>query len=976
LLPAPTGAVIHVSTEEELQRAVAALRNNTTIVLAPGTYALTGTLRVNGPLKNVGIRGATANPDDVVLVGLGMTNREHGAVPHGISVGVNVQGITIANLAVRDVFYHSILLEPGIRAPRVYNVRLLNAGHQFIKAGAEGQSVNDGIVEYSTIEYTTSAAIGSTSGIEVMAGTAWKVRGNQFRNVKAPSGHLAGPAVLLWRGSRESTIEGNTFINCQREIALGMEQTKGGDHSGGVVRNNFVYRESSIVGDAAILVADSPKTEVLHNTILANGSSASLIEYRFSAAQEVIIRNNLIDGQITARDGAVATVENNHTTATADMFANASAGDLHLVGSAAGVIDAVPALSKAATDWDGQSRPQGNAADSGADEFVGKTETANQSANSSQGSLAAPTSSGAQTTSVAQTTAATLAAASTFGLPSPWETRDIGNPARTGVTAYSSGIFVVQAAGTDISGTADQFRFVYQTLDGDGEIVARVESLDRTHPWAKAGVMIRDELTADARHAFMMVTAEKGLAFQRRYREGGAAVQLDTGTGTTPHWLKLRRTGSTFSAYSSTDGTKWKLIGSDTVSINRLAYIGLAVTSRNPGTLTNAIFSLVGVTPGSGSSNRAPTVAISTPSAGTAYKAPAAVTITATASDSDGSVARVDFYAGSSRIGSDSASPYSVMWNDVPAGKYALKAVAHDDQGASATSTTVEITVGSNQPPTVTLTSPQQNASFTAPASVTMTASASDLDGTISKVEFFAGSTSVGSDSTSPYSIAWNNAAAGAYTLSAKAWDNSGASMISAGVNISIGSANKPPTVSLTAPTTGATFTAGTTITLAATASDSDGTVAWVDFYAGSTLIGSDPTNAYSATWSNVPAGSYTLKAVARDNSGATASSSSVSITVSTVSSTLPRAVMFSASADHATVTYYTVEVFKGGANPSTTAPIRTQNVGKPQPTNGEITVDVSSMIQALPAGTYFITVSATGSGGTSRSGPSQTFAR
>jgi hypothetical protein len=440
--------------------------------------------------------------------------------------------------------------------------------------------------------------------------------------------------------------------------------------------------------------------------------------------------------------------------------------------------------------------------------------------------------------------------------------------------------------------------------------------------------------------------------------------------------VKLKRAGSTFTAFSSGDGVTWKQIGTDTVSINRLAYVGLAVTSRSVETLTNAIFSGVKVATGSDSLNRPPTVSISAPSAGASYTAPATVTVTADATDSDGSVTRVDFYAGSSLIGSDSASPFSVTWTNAPAGKHTLKAVAHDDDGASTTSAGVGITVGSNQPPTVSLTSPTQNASFSAPASITMTASASDMDGTISKVEFYAGSTRVGSDTSSPYSITWSNAPAGAYTLSAKAWDNSGASMISAGVNISIGSTNKAPTVSLTAPAAGATFTAGTTITVTANASDSDGTVAWVEFYAGSTLIGSDPTNGYSATWSNVPAGSYTLKAVARDNSGATATSSSVSITVTTVSSTLPRAVMFNASADHAIVSFYTIEIFKAGTNPATTAPFRTQNAGKPSPVNGAITVDVSATIQALPAGTYFITVSATGSGGTSRSGPSENFVR
>src|SRR5262249_51611526 len=84
------------------------------------------------------------------------------------------------------------------------------------------------------------------------------------------------------------------------------------------------------------------------------------------------------------------------------------------------------------------------------------------------------------------------------GLPTPWLSSDIGAPALTGSAAYATGVFTVGAAGLDIWGAADQFRFVYQSLTGDGEIVAQVTALQPTDPWAKAGVMIRETLAADA----------------------------------------------------------------------------------------------------------------------------------------------------------------------------------------------------------------------------------------------------------------------------------------------------------------------------------------------------------------------------------------------------------------------------------------------------------------------------------------------
>src|SRR5205085_1358365 len=123
----------------------------------------------------------------------------------------------------------------------------------------------------------------------------------------------------------------------------------------------------------------------------------------------------------------------------------------------------------------------------------------------------------------------------------------------------------------------------------------------------------------------------------------------------------------------------------------------------------------------------------------------------------------------------------------------------------------------------------------------------------ISKVDFFAGSTLIGTDTTSPYSITWSNVAAGTYRLTAVATDDDGATTTSAARTITVsGAANQPPTASLTAPANGATFTAPATITVSANASDTDGTISKVDFFAGSTLIGTDTTSPYSITWSNV----------------------------------------------------------------------------------------------------------------------------
>ena len=186
-----------------------------------------------------------------------------------------------------------------------------------------------------------------------------------------------------------------------------------------------------------------------------------------------------------------------------------------------------------------------------------------------------------------------------------------------------------------------------------------------------------------------------------------------------------------------------------------------------------------------------------------------------------------------------------------------------------------------NAPPAISITSPTNGATFTAPAAITIQASASDSDGSVSKVDFYQGATLLGTDTSAPYGFTWNNVAAGAYTLTAKATDNSGASTTSAAVSIAVNAApNQPPTVSITSPANGSTFTAPATVTLTANASDPDGSVSKVEFFQGATLVGTDSGSPYSVAWNNVPAGTYTLTAKATDNLGAVTTSVGVQITV------------------------------------------------------------------------------------------------
>ena len=370
MLPAPTGSVVHVSSEPQLQAAVHRLQSDTTIVVAPGTYVLTSTLWISGTFTNIGIRGATGDRDDVVLVGAGMAPQSDRGVPFGIWTGGDVQDVTIANLTIRDIYQHPIMLNPGTQKPRIHNVHLVDAGEQFIKGNLDsgGGGVNDGVVEYSVMEYTTTAPSSYTNGIDVLGGANWIIRNNEFRNIVAPPGQLAGPSVLMWRHARDTLTEGNLFVNCARGIAYGLDDTPF-EHDGGIIRNNFFFRSSAQPGDVAIYVGNSPNTQVLNNTIFVSGTYGSPIEYRFPAATGVVIANNILDGVVLARDGATGTETSNVTGAGAALFVNAAEGDLHLAASASAAIDRGTTLSNVLEDWDGDARPQGIAYDIGADEI-------------------------------------------------------------------------------------------------------------------------------------------------------------------------------------------------------------------------------------------------------------------------------------------------------------------------------------------------------------------------------------------------------------------------------------------------------------------------------------------------------------------------------------------------------------------------------------------------------------------------------
>ena len=158
-----------------------------------------------------------------------------------------------------------------------------------------------------------------------------------------------------------------------------------------------------------------------------------------------------------------------------------------------------------------------------------------------------------------------------------------------------TGTYTLNAAGADIWDEADEFHFAYQELLGAGSIVAKVNSVSNTHGWAKAGVMIRDTLDADSRHAMMVVTPSQGVSFQLRGTTGGGSDSETQPGITAPQWVKIERSiGGLVRAYYSADGSNWIQLGAPVpVTMNLPMYVGLALTSHSPGVVCEATFSNV-----------------------------------------------------------------------------------------------------------------------------------------------------------------------------------------------------------------------------------------------------------------------------------------------------------------------------------------------------------------------------------------------
>ncbi|SIS82960.1 PKD repeat-containing protein [Zobellia uliginosa] len=316
-------------------------------------------------------------------------------------------------------------------------------------------------------------------------------------------------------------------------------------------------------------------------------------------------------------------------------------------------------------------------------------------------------------------------------LPDAWANNDIGSVQIAGETCFENGRYEVSASGADIWGSADEFHFVYRELTGDGEIVAQVMSLEATSVWAKAGVMMRNDLEANSVLAQMIISPNPnnlggvGHSFQDRPLKGAAMGSANFTTpqsvpGGFPHYVRLVRLGNTFTGYVSETNGNWTLVGSKVLPMDQTIFVGLATTSHNDDELTTAVFENVSVQEET-QENQAPYASIGTNvSTGTA---PLVVSFDGNGSSDDKNIVSYSWNFGDGTANGSGALVEHTFTN---AGSFDVTLTVADEEGEVGVDVVTIVVEAANEAPEAVATATPLNGE--APLEVSFTGSNSTDD--------------------------------------------------------------------------------------------------------------------------------------------------------------------------------------------------------------------------------------------------------
>ncbi len=392
--PGGSETVVTVDSLAGIQAEIGNAVGPKTIYLESGMYYVTPSSFVNVYKPDITIRSVTGNRDDVVIQGEGMD--ASGGTGHGIFI--NASNSTIADLTIMEIQNHGVFVNPGSHNLLVHNIRCVDIGEQLFKASGDTSlsPKNNGIIECSVFEYTDTLDDGDdgwyTNGIDLLNSHGWIIRDNVIRNIKhnpAITSNLAGPAILIWQGSSNTIIERNRIIDCDFGISFGNAGGSGIQHTGGIIRNNFI--KGYHFSDFGIGIIKSDNAVVINNTVFSPGGWPYSIEARFSETTNCLVINNFTDEPIYPdRNGASVTETTNNAQAEAVHFADSDEGDLTLIS------DQVPAVNAGTQDSNrtadincntvSDSQPDAGAHEYGAESIVDDDGDSNDGQSSNRGS--------------------------------------------------------------------------------------------------------------------------------------------------------------------------------------------------------------------------------------------------------------------------------------------------------------------------------------------------------------------------------------------------------------------------------------------------------------------------------------------------------------------------------------------------------------------------------------------------------------
>jgi PKD repeat protein len=369
-------ATTTVSSVDQLRTAIAAAQPGDIIELTDGTYTWSdhSSLAEADDKPYLTIRSQSRNRDAVILQGLGQDDDTTQFIfklyrsPH----------FTAEDMTLRDVYWHCVQVNDDSDYCTLRNLKMVNAGEGPVKVTSQGTSgpySDYGVVENCELRYDTKGTRDVVEGIDIVAAVGWRITNCRFYNVTKGLTDDVAYAFFAKGNSQDTLVEGCYFEDCDIALSFGGGGTdpayfRDGDltyeHRRGIMRNNVVNRTL----DVAIYMNTATDFEVYNNTLWSTFTGAdSSIDVRFASSGTIV--NNIASQSYHLRDGGQATESSNLWHATSTLFVDPTAGDYHLLSTAAAAVDQGADLSADVPyDLDGQPRPFGAAFDLGADEYT------------------------------------------------------------------------------------------------------------------------------------------------------------------------------------------------------------------------------------------------------------------------------------------------------------------------------------------------------------------------------------------------------------------------------------------------------------------------------------------------------------------------------------------------------------------------------------------------------------------------------